>query len=249
MTKIIPDMNFEDAEKYVASLIQDSDEFKDGVKPIINNKEDSSGFNKMIGVQSQDGDARVLIDEFEKLGYAFLFELLKKNEQSLIQIKNMTQQLYIDYTDYLDSKKEDENLKDSNQVGEALQFLYSYRPQEVVLEPMPLDRAEAYLARLIEQSGAFAIASKPYLGRLKKSYGYNKAIGVQSPDGKIRTRIDYDNTKGYHFNFENFNTGEKICIPINNMNQKQYEQYIDRLDKRLRYSNVTYNMMVNEKKI
>ena len=100
---------------------------------------------------------------------------------------------------------------------------------EIIKGPMTLNKAESLLGKLIDESGAFIGGSYPLVGRLKKSYGYKKVIGVQSFDKKVRTRIDYDYSKGYHFNFENDNTEEKICILISNMTKSQYENYIDQL--------------------
>ena len=102
---------------------------------------------------------------------------------------------------------------------------------EQVVGPMPFEHACRYLSNLITQSRAFIGGSKPYIGRLKTSYGYKKVIGIISFDHQVRTRIDYDPFKGYHFNFENFTTGEKICIRINDMSKEQFERYIDTLTK------------------
>ncbi len=99
---------------------------------------------------------------------------------------------------------------------------------EVSTVPMTFDQALRYLASLMDDSGRFGDGSKPVIGRLKKSYGYGKVIGRQSRDGRVVTRIDYDPGKGYHFNFVNYDTGEKICIPISNMTEEQYRRYIDR---------------------
>ena len=102
---------------------------------------------------------------------------------------------------------------------------------EKTVGPMPFDHATRYLTRLISESGAFHGGSKPVIGRLKKSSGNKKVIGIMSFDHQVRTRIDYDPFKGYHFNFENDHTGEKICVLINDMTKDQYEKYIDTLTK------------------
>ena len=102
---------------------------------------------------------------------------------------------------------------------------------EKVVGPMPFDHAVMYMSKLISSSGGFIGGSKPVIGRLKSSYGYKKVIGIISFDHKIRTRIDYDPFKGFHFNFENDQTGEKICILISNMNLSQYRRYVDTLTK------------------
>ena len=102
---------------------------------------------------------------------------------------------------------------------------------ENIVGPMSFDHASIYLSKLIKESQAFIGGSKPVIGRLKTSYGYKKVIGILSFDHKVRTRIDYDPFKGYHFNFENDQTGEKICILINDMTKEQYEKYIDTITK------------------
>ena len=102
---------------------------------------------------------------------------------------------------------------------------------EKVIGPMPFDHAVIYLVGLKDNSQSFIGGARPVIGRLKMSYGYKKIIGTISLDNKVRTRIDYDPIKGYHFNFENDNTEEKVCILINDMTKEQYEKYIDNLSK------------------
>ncbi len=102
---------------------------------------------------------------------------------------------------------------------------------EVMQGPMTFVQAEKCLARLIEASKAFKGGSRAVVGRLKTSYGYGKVIGIKSFDNTVYTRIDFDPEKGYHFNFINDNTGEKICILISDMDEVQYRAYIDMLTK------------------
>lgn len=90
-------------------------------------------------------------------------------------------------------------------------------------------QAEAYLAQLKDQSGAFFGGSKPVVGRLKGSYGCGKIIGSSSFDNQVVTRIDFDPSKGYHFNFIDYRTNQKIAIIISDMNENMYRRYIDRL--------------------
>ena len=99
---------------------------------------------------------------------------------------------------------------------------------ETSTRPMTFDHALRYLAFLMDESGRFGAGSKPVIGRLRKSYGFGKVIGRMSFDGRVVTRIDYDPGKGYHFNFVNYDTKEKICIPISDMTEEQYRRYIDR---------------------
>ena len=68
-------------------------------------------------------------------------------------------------------------------------------------------------------------------GRLESSYGYDRQIGRQSLDGKVRWRLDYDPDKGVHYNFEDFSGGKgdkavKIEIPIN-ISYERYKSIID----------------------
>jgi len=111
---------------------------------------------------------------------------------------------------------------------------------EIVLGPFKFSDAEKLVAKLMDASGAFRGGANPLVGRLKKSYGYGKIIGVRSFDNKVSVRIDFepdtkndDGTvvkgKGYHFNFSNDNTGEKICVLICDIGEKTYQGYIDRL--------------------
>lgn len=100
---------------------------------------------------------------------------------------------------------------------------------EIVKGPFPYDQARNFLTRLMDDSNAFKGGSRPYVGKLKISYGYKKVIGVKSFDNKVYTRIDYDPDKGFHFNFIDDNTGDKICILISDMTEEKYKRYIDNM--------------------
>lgn len=125
----------------------------------------------------------------------------------------------------------------------------NYIPREEILNPVPLALAERKLAQLMDESGEFPNGyKKPYYGNLKISYGYNKVIGYISINNKVRTRIDYDPDKGYHFNFEDsrIKPAKKICIPISDMNEKGYEHYIDMLTRKYESNNIySYNFKQN----
>ena len=83
------------------------------------------------------------------------------------------------------------------------------------------------------KSKAFVNGNKPNVGDFKRSYGYNKVIGVQSLDGKVSTRIDFNPSKGYHYHFEDYRKKPiNYCFLISDMNEKTYEKYIDTLTKR-----------------
>ena len=98
-----------------------------------------------------------------------------------------------------------------------------------IVGPMPFHQAEALLAQLIYRSDSFHYGSNPVMGRLKTSFGNGNIIGVISFDNKVYTRIDYDEVKGFHFHFNDDNTGDKICILIQDMNSKQYQKYVRQL--------------------
>ena len=48
----------------------------------------------------------------------------------------------------------------------------------------------------------------PVIGRLKRSAGFGRQIGWQSPDNKILWRLDWDPEKGMHFNALNYAGGK-----------------------------------------
>lgn len=97
-----------------------------------------------------------------------------------------------------------------------------------------LHEARRMLRNLMEQSGKFFDGAFPFVGTLKKSYGFGKKIGMISYDKSIRFRIDYDRDKGVHFNYEDFSFGKetlKICIIVKGMSYAHYKRYIDRTNK------------------
>ena len=122
--------------------------------------------------------------------------------------------------------------------------------KEIVEKPRSFSDSENRIAELMTKSGAFAFGSEPYIGRLRKSYGYGKKIGVKSKiNPNIRTRLDYDEEKGVHYNFENLDTKEKICIPINDMDYEAYKKFIDNWNIGFQgYTNNTYSVMPSDKK-
>ena len=93
------------------------------------------------------------------------------------------------------------------------------------------DRARNTLINELDKTRAFTNGSMPYNGRLESSYGYNKQIGKESLDGKVRWILDYDPDKGVHYNFEDFTNGKgvnavKIAIPID-ISYSDYTTIID----------------------
>ena len=93
------------------------------------------------------------------------------------------------------------------------------------------ESARNTLMKEVDKTGAFTNGSVPYNGRLESSYGYDRQIGRQSLDGKVRWRLDYDPDKGVHYNFEDFSGGKcdkavKIEIPIN-ISYERYKSIID----------------------
>ena len=77
--------------------------------------------------------------------------------------------------------------------------------------------------------------STPVIGRLSKSKGFGKVIGRQSPDGKIRWRVDYDPQKGTHINVEDFSLGKgdlaKKTVLLFDGNESAFESILKTLNK------------------
>lgn len=83
----------------------------------------------------------------------------------------------------------------------------------------------------LDSTGAFKNGSNSYQGRLRSSYGYEKQIGRQSLDGKVRWRLDFDEKIGIHYNIEDFSKGKvvnavKKIIPIDILEQ-EYKKIIN----------------------
>ncbi|MNW39514.1 hypothetical protein D3C74_166040 [compost metagenome] len=79
-------------------------------------------------------------------------------------------------------------------------------------------------------TGDLGVDSKAYVGRLKTSYGYQKVIGRQSADGKVRWRVDYDPNKGFHINVEDFRDGTNKYVFRIEGGEKAYKSIIDSLN-------------------
>ncbi len=106
------------------------------------------------------------------------------------------------------------------------------KSREVVLDTEPThESARNKLLSELDKTGAFTNGSKPYMGRLESSYGYEKQIGRQSLDGKVRWRLDYDPELGVHYNIEDFSKGKgvnagKEVIPID-ISYDEYKSILD----------------------
>ena len=103
--------------------------------------------------------------------------------------------------------------------------------EKVLEQQKTYSSARNILLDELDKTGAFKNGSQKYIGRLGASYGYAKQIGRQSFDGKVRWRLDYDETYGVHINFENFLNGkgakaEKIVIPVD-ISLDEYKKIID----------------------
>ncbi len=104
--------------------------------------------------------------------------------------------------------------------------------REIILDTeKSYNSARNTLINELDNTSAFTNGSKAYIGRLESSYGYNKQIGRQSLDGKVRWRLDYDSELGVHYNIENFTTGKGInsvkkVIPID-ISYDEYKAIID----------------------
>ena len=112
---------------------------------------------------------------------------------------------------------------------------------EQLIATKNMEEARKILDNLVGQSGKFILGGFPYIGTLDSSYGFGKKIGMVSFDKQTRWRIDYDEERGAHFNYEHFIAGGepiKYCILIGNMSYKQYCQHIDRMNKDLPKANI-----------
>ena len=104
--------------------------------------------------------------------------------------------------------------------------------REIVYPSEPThESARNTLMKELDKTGAFTNGSEPYIGTLEKSYGYDKIIGRQSLDGKVRWRLDFSPEQGVHYNIENISNGKKtnaikIEIPIE-ISEKEYKSIID----------------------
>ena len=122
---------------------------------------------------------------------------------------------------------------------------------EEIIGIFPFSKVVKIIAKLMQKSGCFRNGYNQYIGSLRRSYGFNKIIGIQSFDGKVRIRIDYDSVKGAHFNYEDFrdkNNPIKKCIIISDMNYETYKRYIDHLNNgRTNYSKKSITKIKNLK--
>ena len=79
-------------------------------------------------------------------------------------------------------------------------------------------------------------SSKPVIGRLKTSKGYGQVVGRESLDGKVRWRLDYDDSKGMHINVEDFRLGKgdkakKYAIPIEGGKEADFTNYLKQFNR------------------
>lgn len=69
---------------------------------------------------------------------------------------------------------------------------------------------------LLVVGGSKHLLSEPFWGTRGGAIGnIGKVIGWETPDHRLRWRLDYDPVKGVHINAEDFNTGRKIVHPVN----------------------------------
>lgn len=73
-----------------------------------------------------------------------------------------------------------------------------------------LPEARRMLRNLRDQSGKFFDGAYPFVGTLKRSYGYDKKIGMVSYDKTTRFRIDYDREKGVHLTMKILVMGKRV---------------------------------------
>ena len=86
---------------------------------------------------------------------------------------------------------------------------------EQIIETKSFEQAVLTLDRLMVQSGRFVLGSILSICGLEASYALGKKNGCMSLDHQIWYRIDYDEDKGPHFNYEDFSIKSdpiKYCI-------------------------------------
>ncbi|MGE6855671.1 T7SS effector LXG polymorphic toxin [Bacillus sp. FSL K6-2841] len=101
-----------------------------------------------------------------------------------------------------------------------------------------LDKVKTYEQarnKTVDIVGDLGPNSQPYTGTLKSSAGYDKVVGRQSADGKVRWRLDYDPKKGPHINIEDFRNGKganarKIAIPFEG-NENTFKSLLKHLNR------------------
>lgn len=83
------------------------------------------------------------------------------------------------------------------------------KSQNKIEETLPKVKSwEVARNNAISQVGDLGINSKPVVGRLEVSAGYNQVIGRQTADGKKGWRLDYDPQKGPHVNTWDYTKGK-----------------------------------------
>lgn len=121
-------------------------------------------------------------------------------------------------------------------IGELGVWVHNAACCEVVMPPVrSFEQARNKAFELIDDVAPMN-SSKPVIGRLEVSQGYGKIVGRQSLDGKVRWRLDYDDSKGFHINVEDFRQGKganakKYAIPIEGGTEADYINYLKQLNR------------------
>ena len=104
------------------------------------------------------------------------------------------------------------------------------------------EEASKYLDNLIVNGGRFMNGGYPFYCTLESNEdAYGRKVGMISFDHSVRWRIDWDEEKGVHFNYEDFRgigggpnqRPIKKSIIVKNMTHDQYLKYLDDLNRGL----------------
>lgn len=121
-------------------------------------------------------------------------------------------------------------------IGEMGVWVHNANCCEVVLPSVrSFEQARNKAFQLIDDVAPMG-NSNPVIGRLEVSQGYGKVVGRQSLDGKVRWRLDYDDTKGLHINVEDFRNGKganakKYAIPVEGGTEADFTNYLKQLNR------------------
>lgn len=121
-------------------------------------------------------------------------------------------------------------------IGKVGIWVHNANCCEIVLPPVrSFEQARNKALQLIDDVAPMG-NSNPVIGRLEVSKGYGQVVGRQSLDGKVRWRLDYDDTKGLHFNVEDFRNGKgtnakKYAIPIEGGTEADFVNYLKQLNR------------------
>ncbi|GAB2636918.1 polymorphic toxin-type HINT domain-containing protein [Psychrobacter pocilloporae] len=120
-------------------------------------------------------------------------------------------------------------------IGEFGTWVHNSCIEKVLPSVKSFEQARNKAFDLIEEVAPMG-SSKPVIGRLKTSKGYGQVVGRESLDGKVRWRLDYDDSKGMHINVEDFRLGKgdkakKYAIPIEGGKEADFTNYLKQFNR------------------